>query len=103
MATLRLAVNSRFKIGNDLREETLFIDTVVFGKQAETCNQYLGKGRKVLVEGRLQERRWESNGQQRSKFEVVASTVRFMGGPKSETQTEEDITPPDEVTDIEPF
>lgn len=103
VATLRLAVNSRYKIGNDIREETLFIDTVVFGKQAETCNQYLGKGRKVLVEGRLQERRWESNGQQRSKFEVVASTVRFVGGPKSDSQTEEDITPPDEVTDIEPF
>lgn len=104
VTTFRLAVNSKLKIGNDLREETLFIDTVVFGKQAETCNQYLGKGRKVLVEGRLQERKWESNGQQRSKFEVVASAVKFIGGPRAETtQTEEDITPPDEVTDIEPF
>ncbi len=103
VATLRLAVNSRFRIGNDLREETLFIDTVVFGKQAETCNQYLGKGRKVLVEGRLQERRWESNGQQRSKFEVVASAVRFIGGQRPDEAQEEDIAPPDEVTDIEPF
>lgn len=103
VATLRLAVNSRFKIGNEMREETLFIDTVVFGKQAETCNQYLNKGRRVLVEGRLQERRWESSGQQKSKFEVVANSVRFFGGQKPEVSSEEDIAPPDEVTDIEPF
>lgn len=104
VTTLRLAVNSRFKIGNDLREETLFIDTVVFGKQAESCNQYLNKGRKILVEGRLQERRWESNGQQKSKFEVVASSVKFLGGQGQASATpDEDISPPDEITEVEPF
>lgn len=104
VTTLRLAVNSKFKIGNDLREETLFIDTVVFGKQAESCNQYLNKGRKILVEGRLQERRWESNGQQRSKFEVVASSVKFLGGQGQASATsDEDISPPDEITEVEPF
>ncbi len=101
VTTMRLAINSRYKVGGEVKEETLYIDAVVFGKQAETCNQFLNKGRKVLVEGRLQERRWESNGQQRSKFEVVAQTVRFLGGPKPDEP--EDITPPDEVTDTEPF
>ncbi len=101
VTTMRLAINSRYKVSGEVKEETLYIDAVVFGKQAETCNQFLNKGRKVLVEGRLQERRWESNGQQRSKFEVVAQTVRFLGGPKPDES--EDMTPPDEVTDTEPF
>jgi single-strand DNA-binding protein len=59
VATVHIAVNSKFKSGDDWKEETLFIDAVVFGKQAESCGQYLSKGRSVLVEGRLRERRWE--------------------------------------------
>jgi len=65
VATVPIAVNSRYKQGEELKEETLFIDAVVFGKQAETCTQYLNKGRTVLVEGRLRERRWEYEGQKR--------------------------------------
>lgn len=105
VASFRIAVNSRYKQSNELREETLFIDVVTFGKQAETSSKYLTKGRSVLVEGRLQERRWESNGQQRSKFEVIAQSVRFLsrkGGPQ-EMAGEEDILPPEETTDLEPF
>jgi single-strand DNA-binding protein len=105
VASFRIAVNSRYKQSNELREETLFIDVVTFGKQAETSSKYLNKGRSVLVEGRLQERRWESNGQQRSKFEVIAQSVRFLprkGGPQ-EMAGEEDILPPEETTDLEPF
>jgi single-strand DNA-binding protein len=105
VASFRIAVNSRFKQTSDLREETLFIDVVTFGKQAETCSQYLGKGRPVLVEGRLQERRWESEGQHKSKFEVVAQTVRFLSrrtetGSQGVPDTE---GPPEEITDMEPF
>ncbi len=105
VASFRIAVSSRYKQSNELREETLFIDVVTFGKQAETSSKYLNKGRSVLVEGRLQERRWESNGQQRSKFEVIAQSVRFLpikGGPQ-EMAEEEDILPPEEITDLEPF
>lgn len=105
VASFRIAVNSRYKQSNELREETLFIDVVTFGKQAETSSKYLTKGRSVLVEGRLQERRWESNGQQRSKFEVIAQSVRFLSrkvGPQ-EMAGEEDILPPEETTDLEPF
>lgn len=88
----------------------MFIDNVVFGKQAESCSKYLNKGSSVLVEGRLQERRWESNGQQRSKFEVIAQSVRFLsrkGGSQSAEADalggESDIIPPEETTDLEPF
>ncbi|MDI1472457.1 MAG: single-stranded DNA-binding protein [Thermodesulfovibrio sp.] len=103
VATVPIAVNSRYRQGEELKEETLFIDAVVFGKQAETCTQYLNKGRMVLVEGRLRERRWEYEGQKRSKFEIIASNIRFL--PKRETTEshEVDQIPPEEYTDLEPF
>ena len=110
VATLRLAVNYRYKQSDEAKQETMFIDSVVFGRQAETCSKYLSKGSSVLVEGRLQERRWESNGQQRSKFEVVAQSVRFLsrkgGGQSAEVDSpgsEGDVIPPEETTDLEPF
>lgn len=79
VANFRLAVNHRFKQGDEFREDVCFIDVVVFGKQAENCGQYLGKGNSVIVDGRLQERRWETEDKQkRSKHEVVAQTVRFF-------------------------
>jgi len=79
VASFRLAVNRRYKQGEEFKEEVCYIDIVVFGKQAESCGQYLNKGSGVIVEGRLQERRWEGeDGQKRSKHEVVAQTVRFL-------------------------
>ncbi|OGW41118.1 MAG: single-stranded DNA-binding protein [Nitrospirae bacterium RBG_13_39_12] len=110
VASFRLAVNYRYKQTDDMKQETMFIDNVVFGKQAESCSKYLNKGSSVLVEGRLQERRWESNGQQRSKFEVIAQSVRFLsrrgGAQPAEAEAlggEGDIVPPEETTDLEPF
>ena len=114
MTTIRLAVSSKFKQGDDTKEETLFIDTVVFGKQAESCGKFLNKGNPVLVEGRLRERKWESEGVQKSKVEVIARDVRFMpkresarpgGGGQAHTEGSNiaDMAPPDETTDLEPF
>jgi single-strand DNA-binding protein len=104
VSTFRIAVNTRYKQSEESREDTLFIDVVTFGKQAETCSQYLNKGKSVLVEGRLQERRWESEGQQKSKFEVVAQTVRFLSKKTGgEGQGVPDTEAPPEGTDLEPF
>lgn len=109
VANFRLAVNSKFKAGDEFKEESLFIDVVVWGKQGESCSQYLAKGRPVLVEGRLQERSWESEGQRRSKMEIVAQTVRFLGGRGGEGGSSSGGgssyggNPPEEVSDIEPF
>lgn len=107
VASFRIAVNSRYKQSDEVKSETLFIDIVVFGKQAESCSQYLSKGRPVLVEGRLQERRWESDGQQRSKMEVIANSVRFLSrksGPGEGTPgVGDEAAPPEETTDLEPF
>jgi single-strand DNA-binding protein len=111
VTSFRLAVNYRYRqssAGDEMKQETMFIDNVVFGRQAESCSKYLNKGSSVLVEGRLQERRWESNGQQRSKFEVIAQSVRFLSrkaGPEevpAEGSPEADV-PPEESSDLEPF
>jgi len=83
VATLALAVNRRYKQGEELKDEVCYVDVVVFGKQAENCGQYLSKGHGVVIDGRLQQRRWETDdGQKRSKHEVVAQTVNFL--PKRE-------------------
>lgn len=105
VTTMRLAVNSRVKQGGEFKDETLFIDIVIFGKQAETATQYLSKGRSVLVEGRLRENRWEYEGQQKSKFEVIANTVKFLSKRDSggESTSNSDQTPPAETTELEPF
>ncbi|MBI4710763.1 MAG: single-stranded DNA-binding protein [Nitrospirae bacterium] len=107
VCNFRIAVNRTYKQGDEVKKEATFIDVVVFGKQADTCGQYLNKGGAVLVEGRLQERRWETEeGQQRSKFEVVAQSVRFLSkkqGGAADTGAGADIAPPDETTDLEPF
>jgi len=77
-----IAVNSRYKQNNELKEEVSFFDILVFGKTGENCAEYLSKGRPVLVEGRLRQRRWETDGAKRSKIEVVADNVQFLGAPK---------------------
>lgn len=83
VASFGLAVSRRFKQGEDLKEEVCFVDIVVFGRQAEHCGQYLSKGNGAIIEGRLQQRRWETeDGQKRSKHEVVAQTVTFMRSGK---------------------
>jgi single-strand DNA-binding protein len=78
VVTLRIAVNRRAR---ERPEETSFFDVVAFGKLAETCGEYLSKGRTVLVDGRLRERQWEGKEGRRSKIEVIASSVEFLDPP----------------------
>lgn len=86
-----LAVNRRFKQGDDLKEEVLFVDVVTFGKQAENAAKYLLKGSKAAIEGRLQQRRWETEtGDKRSKHEVVAENILYLDGAKGNGGEQED-------------
>src|SRR5208282_1690605 len=111
VATISIAVNSKYKQGDETKEEVLFINAVVFGKQAESCGEYLNKGNPVLIEGRLHERKWESEGVQKSKMEVLTSNVRFLpkrgdgkpagvGAAKGNGHSTD--LPPDETTELEP-
>lgn len=104
VSTLRLASSTKYKSGEGMKEETLFIDTTVWGKQAESCSKHLHRGSAVLVEGRLQERRWESDGQQRSKVEIVAQNIRFINTKsKSDNGGHAEEIMPEELTHSEPF
>ncbi|MES2801112.1 MAG: single-stranded DNA-binding protein [Bdellovibrionota bacterium] len=71
------------KTGNK-QERTEWHRITVWGKLAELCGKYLAKGRQVYVEGKLQTRSWEDNGQKKYATEIVASTVQFLGGGASQ-------------------
>lgn len=80
---LRMAVNRRFRTGDGQeREETCFVGVTVWGRQAETCGEYLKKGAPALVEGRLKYDEWEKEGQKFSRLSVVAERVQFLGSPR---------------------
>ena len=75
-ATFRLAVP---RPGSDQAD---FIDVVTFDKLAATCGEYLAKGREVAVVGRLRQNTWTTaDGEKRSKIQVVADAVQFLGAP----------------------
>ncbi len=77
VAQLRLAVQRPRKNGEDRGAD--YIDVTVFGRQAETCAQYLSKGRKIAVTGRLSHSEWtDKDGSRRQKLEVVATTVDVL-------------------------
>lgn len=83
VATLGLASNRKFKQGEELKEEVTFIDIVVFGKMAESVCQYKQKGDKICVTGRISQNRWETeDGQKRSKHQIVATSVEFLGAKR---------------------
>ena len=85
-----IAINRRYRQNGEPREETVFVDIVVFQKQAENCAQYLSKGRSVLVEGRLVQRSWTTeDGQKRNKLEVVAQSVQFLGSGQGKGRRDE--------------
>lgn len=81
VCSFSLALNRSYKSADgDWQEATDFIDVVAWGNLGERVAQYLTKGRPALVNGRLQSRSWEQDGQKRSKVEVVAQDVTFLGG-----------------------
>jgi single-strand DNA-binding protein len=75
-----IAVNRRRKTGDQWVDEPNFFDIVVWGRQGESLNQYLVKGKQVGVDGELRQDRWEQDGQNRSRVEVVANNLQLLGG-----------------------
>jgi single-strand DNA-binding protein len=68
-----------------------FVRVSAWERQAELCGEYLSKGRRVAVDGRLRSHSWEDEGKRRSAVEVVARRVEFLGGPRSEGEGAEVI------------
>jgi single-strand DNA-binding protein len=75
-----VAVNRRKKSGEQWVDEANFFDIVLWGRQGEALNQYLVKGKLVGVDGELRQDRWEQDGQNRSKVEIVANNLQLLGG-----------------------
>jgi len=118
VCSFSLALNRSYKNSSgDWQEATDFVDVVAWGPLGERVAQYLSKGRAALVNGRLQSRSWEQDGQKRNKVEVVAQDVTFLGGPSgggagsssNDMSTDEPVSPPkkasgkkkaDEDTDV---
>ncbi len=83
VTTFRMAVSRSYNTSEgERREETEWFSVVSWNQLAERCNQYLSKGQKVYVDGRLQTRNWEGrDGMQRTTIEIVAQNVVFMSRP----------------------
>jgi single-strand DNA-binding protein len=82
VASFSVATNRVWKDKDGAKQENAeFHNIVVFGRQAETSAQYLKKGSSVLIEGRMQTRSWESEGQKKYRTEIVADRVQF--GPRA--------------------
>ncbi|MCL2043029.1 MAG: single-stranded DNA-binding protein [Treponema sp.] len=75
-----IAVNRRRKSGDQWEDEPNFFDIVVWGRQGESLHQYLVKGKMVAVDGELRQDRWQQDGQNRSKVEIVAANLQLLGG-----------------------
>lgn len=86
VCTFGIATNRHYKKADgEKAEQTEFHNIVVFGKQADTCAQYLAKGAIALVEGRLQTRSWDKDGIKYYRTEIVAERVQF--GPRKTSET----------------
>ncbi len=85
VTSFRVATSRQYSGSDGQRhEETEWFSVVTWARLAETCSQYLSKGRQVFVEGRMQTRSWEGqDGQKRYRTELIADTVKFLGGRDS--------------------
>jgi single-strand DNA-binding protein len=87
VTSFSLALNRSYKAqSGEWQEATDYIDIVAWGPLAERVSQYLSKGRRCLVQGRLQSRSWEQDGQKRSKVEVLAQDVTFLDSRGSDSE-----------------
>ena len=86
VGNMRLAVTEHYKKQTgEMQETTCFVDVEVWGRQAETCSEYLKKGSSLLLEGKLKLDEWEtSEGEKRSKLRVRADRVQFLGSPRGD-------------------
>lgn len=99
VTSFSLALNRSYKDSSDQWQEvTDYIDIVCWGPLAERVAQYLSKGRRCLVQGRLQSRSWEQEGQKRSKVEVLANDVTFLDGRNADSEASSEPSQAEETT-----
>jgi single-strand DNA-binding protein len=85
-----VANNQAKKVGEQWEDEVFFFNCLMWGKRAESLNQYLVKGARVVVEGQLRQNRWTTQeGQNRSVVEIKVNNLNFAGGKKGEGQSQQ--------------
>ena len=103
VANLGLAVNRRYRVNDESREETTFVDCEAWGRTAENISKFFSKGRPIFVEGRLKLDEWQDrDGNKRSKLRVVIENFEFVdsngrsGGQSSSSQSRTPV-PADDI------
>jgi single-strand DNA-binding protein len=82
-----LALNNKFKKGEEWVEEVTFVDVTLWGRTAEVAGEYLSKGSQALIEGHLKLDTWEQDGQKRSKLKVVGDKLMLVGSRQTVVDT----------------
>lgn len=84
VANFAIAMNEKYKDkSGQMQEKVEFINVVIWGKQAENCNQYLSKGSKVFIEGKVSTRSWDDkDGKKRYTTEIIANNIQFLDSKK---------------------
>jgi len=96
VAKFGIAVNKKYKSGDETKEDTLFVDVAAFARTAEIVGEYVTKGDPILIEGELKLQTWEQNGEKKSKHEVRANNIQMLGSKKTtknENKTDENDIP----------
>lgn len=83
--TLRVAVNDRRKVGDEWTDVPGFYDCIIIGRRAESLRQFLSKGRKVAIEGKLRYSSWEKDGHLRSKVEIAIDDLELLDSGRKRT------------------
>ena len=84
IGNVSIAVNRRVKKGQEWVDESNYFDVVIFGKQAESLQRFLTKGKQIAVDGFLKQDRWQDqNGANRSAVKIVANDIQLLGGKDS--------------------
>jgi len=105
VTTFRVAAGRQWRDGaGEAREETEWFSVVAWNKLAEICSQYLTKGSRVYLEGRLQTRSWEDqqSGQTRYRTEVIANDMIILDGREGRPARDDDDLPPREAPRFPP-
>lgn len=102
IAKTAIATSRKFTLNGEKKEETCFVDITFFGRSGEIANQYLQKGSKILVEGRLSFEQWvdQTSGQKRSKHSVIVETMQMLS-PRQDGEREP-YTPPEPTYEDHP-
>jgi single-strand DNA-binding protein len=95
IAKTGIATSRKFTTNGEKKEEVCFVDLTFFGRSGEIANQYLRKGSKVMIEGRLSLDQWtDDKGQKHSKHSVIVETMQMLGSITGTTDSDTYDTPP---------